>query len=267
MFHIPLATSGSKIPLEKFWNVVLLYHNRPHLINRRLTGALTICFFKANFDTKTIKRLSELFTRPALLYEIRKLKEISKECVTRDLIESILKVHDKNVELTETTVDDFMKSFDDESVYISVRILYPRQSCYEKTVEIVTLDKKSKLATFLAVTEFDKKSLAPVFPYDIHRDSNESLRICVDVFDNAEDASADWLVDELFPKLLKWAENYDSKCEIQQSLSLIAIEKYVDLYHNLKVKYGENLVTVSFDNFYASFVTFCVWKFIFLDLA
>lgn len=77
-------------------------------------------------------------------------------------------------------------------------------------------------------------------------EQNKFLKICVEDFKLAELKSSDWLADNLFPKLMSWAETSTENKIQQKSLSLINVEEYCTLYHNLKIKYGDNMVKVWF---------------------
>lgn len=55
-----------------------------------------------------------------------------------------------------------------------------------------------------------------------------------------------WLNEKLIPKILKWASSDISNKNgmAEGSLNLISLEDYNDLYHELKLKYGKNIVEV-----------------------
>ncbi|KAF5269671.1 hypothetical protein FQA39_LY08594 [Lamprigera yunnana] len=234
MISIPLISLDAEVTDQQFWHSISLYHNRPHLVNRRLVGVAQALFLRVN----SIKPLIELFTRSAILYEVRKLKVLSKEYITVDFVKNILEPYDKNVILEEATLEDLL--IFDESVFVSVRILLPRQDM-ESCLEIVILDPKNKTCTFYGVSEFDKKALVPLFPYNISLTSKH-FTIELQTFEDAETASAEWLSDRLFPKLVNWMNNYQSNVIAQPSMSLVCLEHYTDLYQRLKKQYGKKIV-------------------------
>lgn len=237
MFQVPLATSCTIVPLENFWESILLYHDRPHLINRKLAAANQILFCKLNIDLDICK-INEIFTREALLYEINKLKVLSN--FSTDCIKSIVQTYYKNIEIVKSNWDDFKNN--NESTFISIRLLFPRTQG-EKCLEIVILNKLKKTVTFYAIQDRTSKLIAPDFPYNIELTSSGYLRIILNSFDDAETKSSDWLADKLFIKLLKWAENLNLNTNpILKSLSQIDTEKYCELYNQLKNKYAEDLV-------------------------
>ncbi|XP_018330185.1 probable tRNA (uracil-O(2)-)-methyltransferase [Agrilus planipennis] len=242
MLRLPLVTNDEFVSVDQFWSALLLYHERPHIANRRIIGASQIFFMKVQFKSKCVKRITELFTFSALIYEIRKMEKLSKEYVKPDFIKSILEPYDKKCELKESSVDEFLNC--QNGTFISVRILLPRQNNYKQNVEVVVFDKNENLnvVTFFSVAERNEKIAAPVFPYDIEFLPPGIINVCVDCIEYAETVSADWLVGVLFPKLMKWAKESAFKLDVKNSLSLVNIDLYSNLYHSLKEKYGKQIV-------------------------
>lgn len=124
MLQVPLATSSTQYSTDAFWEAVTVYHDRPHLVNRRLLAASQALFYKVIFSCKDVKHISELFTKPAILYEMRKLESISKEAMTVEFLKNMIDCFDKNVELIP--VDE--KAFQEErhGIFVSARVLLPR---------------------------------------------------------------------------------------------------------------------------------------------
>lgn len=61
-----------------------------------------------------------------------------------------------------------------------------------------------------------------------------------------------WLSNIFLPKLVKWnvsIDDYDTKSKLEfsgiESLSLINLMEYNQLYNDLKIKYGEHMVKVT----------------------
>ncbi|GLV32377.1 uncharacterized protein CBL_00914 [Carabus blaptoides fortunei] len=110
----------------------------------------------------------------------------------------------------------------------------------KKCVECVILDKENNIATFIAISDCTKIALSPNFAFDIELDKGKLMKISVNDIEIAEEKASAWLADILFPKLLAWTEIRDTP--VQKSLALIAVDKYCQLYQDLKLKYGENIV-------------------------
>lgn len=260
MQQIPLAQCSTQLDINKFWEVLLIYHNRPHLVNRKLLAASQVLFCKLILDTKGVSRVKDLFTRPALIYEIRKLKELSKHSITTDLIKNIVECYDKNVQIIEKDMSHFKSAT--TGIFISIRILLPRGNIPEKCVEVVILDKDNRCATFLCASEFNSSNVPiPVFPYDIELTTSSNLRLLVNEIEDADTSSAEWLCNKLFTKLLKWSQNEQSETT-SVSLSLVSSDDYCSLYANLKNKYGKDLVKR-----WSTKATTSPQKFVFEDIA
>lgn len=239
MKYLPLATSGGILPYKNFWNAIYLYHDRPQVINRKVIGTSKSYIYKINFSCSSTK-VSELLTHAALLYEVRKLKEIN-EIVCLNLLQSILEPYDKTVSITQVQLDFMRCSYD--GVFISVRRLLPKQSTHF-CLEIVLLDKDQNDVVF-SVAEDDKHISAPPFPYHLEYASTGHIRILIDNFEDADTPSSEWLVDKLFPKFLKWIETFDEATITDPSLRLVDVEVYSELYKSLKHKYGQKMVKVN----------------------
>nr|CAH7730621.1 unnamed protein product [Callosobruchus chinensis] len=239
MFEVPLATSGVPLSPITFWEIVMLYHSRPHLVNRKLAAVSQILLFKVNFHCKGIKHLSSLFTRPAILYELRRMKDLNSQHITEDFIRNIVECFDSNLHLV--TASEAELNDKSSGVYISVRVLLPRMSSLKKSLEVVILDKDTNKAIFHAVGESTKLCLAPPFQYEIELCAGGIMRLNIQNFEDADSPSAVWLADKLFPKLLQW-----SNCDIDHntitSLSLIQADEYCMNYTELKIKYAEKLI-------------------------
>lgn len=90
----------------------------------------------------------------------------------------------------------------------------------------------------------DVSELLPDFSYKISY-KNKFLTISTST-DQKDTKSALWLKNVLFAKLEKWIENSnDEKSEGIKSLNLIDMEEYNQLYSELKIKYGTEMVKVS----------------------
>lgn len=236
MDQVPLITSSTQVPLEHFWRGVLVYFNRPNVVNRKLAAVAPLIFCKISLNCPDIKQLRDIFTWESLIYEIRKLKDSQ---VTPQFIRNITEIYDKSATIKETNFETLHNCY--EGTYVSIRQLFPRKG-NEKCFEIVIFDKDTQTATFFAPQEQNSQIIAPRFPYHIQLTKSGNLCINLNNFEDADTTSAEWLADKLFPKLLKWGENDIDETSIIKSLSLIVPNKYCELYSELKLKYGKSLV-------------------------
>lgn len=240
MWTIPIITSSTTVLLNRFWDAVMIYHDKPHTVNRKLGGIVQLSFFE--LISAKIKNVYDLFTQSGILYEVRKLKDITSDFITDDFIRSFIEPYDKNFELRKSDINDFKNSY--ESVFISVRILLSRIKGHENCVEIVILSKKDNKAVFHSVCVDKEKSIAPQFPYTIEYMNSGHVRIVLENIEDCESNSANWLCESVFAKILKWTESLEDNSSRIESLSLIDVEQYYKLYHSLKTKYSQALINV-----------------------
>ncbi|XP_022918113.2 probable tRNA (uracil-O(2)-)-methyltransferase [Onthophagus taurus] len=233
---IPLITSGCTVSLDKYWESVMVYHNRPQLVNKKLMGVTQASFYSVQ---SSLTNLLEFLTCSAILYETMKLPQLTKINIC-NLINDILKPYDKNLVLTKIDLNDFNSST--SGIFISLRIVIPKLSIHKKCVEIVVLNKNKNIASFIAGME-SNVNIAPNFLYNLELMSSNHVRCTVNNFEDADTNSANWLVDKLFMKLIKWAQE-ELKEPPQESVKLISMDAYSDLYVNLKEKYGKDMVKI-----------------------
>ncbi|XP_066144172.1 probable tRNA (uracil-O(2)-)-methyltransferase [Euwallacea fornicatus] len=238
MFPIPLAMSSTTIPLEKFWDAVFLYFNRPHLINRKIITTSVNSYFEVRFDSNGLK-LHELINRAAVLYEARNFRNISADDIKKNFLKNLLYCYDNNLELNDVSFENVKIAH--KGTFLCTRILFPRIKNSPNAIEIVILDKEYNKATFLAVTDSERVLIAPSCPYEIELTNSSNLRVNVPTFEDADTAHAQWLADKLFSKLVKWAAEDLNEGKIH-SLSLINSEEYCFMYNRLKECYGVTLV-------------------------
>ncbi|XP_057667449.1 probable tRNA (uracil-O(2)-)-methyltransferase [Diorhabda carinulata] len=236
MFSIPLVTSSGGFNFPLFWEIVVLYLNRPYLVNKLITATTKIGLYKIEYNGNQI---NELFTKSAILYERRKLINLSKETVTEEFISNIIEYNVRNLAITKVGDEYFSNA--NTGVYISLQILISRKNPDHKVLEIVILDKDKNCATFMSPYERTEDILTPNFVYQFELNGN-NFRINLQEFEDAETSRAEWLADTLFPKLLKWSQCATDKKNTVQSLSLVPLDEYCILYDRLKRNYVKGLI-------------------------
>lgn len=113
-------------------------------------------------------------------------------------------------------------------------------------LSICRLDFTSRSASFIAVDVAD--GVSP-FSYKVMLTSDNLISIEA-IGDELDKKVFTWMKHCLLPKLVRWCdhelgEGSQGTVSSVQSLSLVDIEEYNDLYNELKVKYGLEMVKVS----------------------
>lgn len=239
--HIPIITSSNVVPLQQFWKSVLLYHNKPHTVNRKVAGVIQLYLYE--FDSKKIKNVNDIFSYSGILYELCKIDDINSKSIDENFVLKFTEPYDKEFKPKKVCLRTVEHAT--TGLFISIRILLSRIKPYEKSIEVVLLNKTDNCATFLAVSKDLKYSIAPPFLYTIELETCGHVRIFLDSIENCESSSAGWLCAHLFKKLLIWSEDYETNEECLESLSLLHVGVYYNLYHTLKDKYSDEILKVS----------------------
>lgn len=244
---IPLSTSGNVVTPEQFWSGILVYYNRPHLANKKIIGTKQYYIYQLNYDEDKIKDVTEQLSYTSVLYDARRIKEYN-ESNLYSLVENLIKPFDKTATLIAW---DKALPFT-LGVYVSIRVLIGRKN-NTQCVEVILINKDKNLISFTASCENEReKLLAPPFQYIFTLNETGHVQLNVQDFKDADTPSAEWLVEKLFEKIMKWMENEflsnvsgNTFLKIpKESLSLIDIEEYTELYDGLKVKYGNRLINI-----------------------
>ncbi|PSN39820.1 hypothetical protein C0J52_18429 [Blattella germanica] len=208
--------------VEQFWKAVNIWNTNPHLINRRLRGA--VCMF-----TGKILNSSTELNIDSLLLQIKSASTNVTSFMTNTEILQTLQASNIDLEITDDVTDD--------GVYIYIKRLMPRNG-----------DKFQECMELAVLEDTEGKHVIPSFPYSICYVAKER-EICLKLKaeDNVNVVSKEWLKDQFFPKLVKWAETAECENEEKQgtsSLKLIDMIKYSQLYEKLKRKYGPEMLKV-----------------------
>lgn len=242
---VPLASSVSPVHPVNFYHALRIYHVRPHLINKKLCGVSNLFFYNTHFQSIS-NNLSDLINYTSLTYETNKIdhRNYSKDTLST-LVKDLLLPYDKNLVLDEISQEEFKNTH--TGIIITVRLLLPKQESGNNTVEVVIFNYNEQYVQFLAASSSDKvKLVAPPFQYKFEL-KNNFLQLIVDIT-NADTCSGEWLADKLFPKILKWSEESNDDKVIVQSLSLVDVEQYFDVYRRLKEKYGKKMIDMWTEN-------------------
>lgn len=268
--------SFGSCPVENrpnFWKAILLSVTKPHLINRRLAGAEQIAVlqsnsFGLNTDGKLIKQI-------ACSIQKQFDEDIDSDFMQKILNEMQLSDRFQEVDIHKLSEYDLNKK---EHVVVILSKLLPKNLVsYKCTYEIAILGnvqhlniqcKFSVLNLFISFTDFVNKQVAYLnllknqttgfikkfaIQLNDHEDGTSNMNV---VAPNDADENftrqLNWINSIFMPKISKWIISMDeqyadkpkSVFESIESLSLVNLTEYNQLYNDLKVKYGEHMVKV-----------------------
>ncbi|KAK0174846.1 hypothetical protein PV327_010569 [Microctonus hyperodae] len=232
-----LASKKINATLNEFWAAISIWLNNPHLINKRISSSKII--LKAKLNVNNVE---------SVINNLVNIDDVS-ELIKNDMSNNIESLN--VIELSPLSIDmDLFTEINNEGIFLIIKKLFPRNNDkFTSTVEFTIVDKNNLCIISLHKRiDNEKNSLGIVWPYKImfNDDLKEISIMLNNIENNSTHASIEWYKNKLFPCLIKWMENNDNYNDknsfIKQSLSLVSIEKYTELYTNLKKKYGAKLV-------------------------
>ncbi|XP_070541406.1 probable tRNA (uracil-O(2)-)-methyltransferase [Ptychodera flava] len=230
-----------------FWKAVDIWIQKPHVVNRRLCGA-TILYR----DNVLINNLS-LFLKQRQDTLVKELSNTSDIVIDKSSLERNQHLGSDDEPQTEGVTDCLGN---DLYVEFCIRKLLPKY--LQRSVplhEHVILDKKMRCAVFMSFhsihgSKCEEDGMTVVlYAYRIHFSKEDEPRISLQILDNQPPVdltngvtlpTADWLVKNLLPKLVKWSMDSNPGQSVNSN-SLISMEKYTVLYQQLKQKYGPEI--------------------------
>lgn len=235
-----IVTKQCLVDNADFWKALEIWLRNPHLINRRILSSTKLFLCKI-VDTDNFN-VSEWF-------ESVKNHLVIVDDVPEFIVNSITKFYNKKVSIETCSGLEDIKYFqsNNSATYLQIAKLLPRHpNKFSQTLEVSFINIKK-----CSVTQFfykynnsaEKKILGFDYPCQVQYDGN-NINIQVQHFDEWKNSSnLVWLKESFFPKILKWIENENPKNNlINGSLQLVPCERYNDLYTNLKIKYGKEMV-------------------------
>ncbi|KAJ9580868.1 hypothetical protein L9F63_023956 [Diploptera punctata] len=223
--------SETSATLQQFWRAIDIWNTNPHVVNRRLCGAISM------FTGKLLDQHENLVSK------IRAACVEVNSSTTNVEIMQILHLAGINIHITSDLYDN--------GIYIMIKKLMPRNS--DKFNECLELfhapDKLQNEVLFVGLKdEAEGPTLIPCFPYSFsYVEGKTEIHLKYRTDNEFESASKDWLKLQLFPKIIKWAESAVMSSEdsgLVKSLGLVDIVKYNQLYQHLKKKYGPEMVKI-----------------------
>lgn len=135
MFKITNDYSVEKL---NFWNSVFLYYSSPHLINRRILSASTLFLLKIQFKHELFK-LQDILKYSVLESKINNIESINSKYLDTTIVTNLFEEYENCFSYSKTNLDEL--KFSEDELFISVRILFPRNVKSDKCVEFVIIGK------------------------------------------------------------------------------------------------------------------------------
>ena len=238
----------SKITIEHYWQTVLLYLNRPNLINRRYIGSQCMKCWKTpveNVNYEDIEKLDHWssFDHNKLenvlhLSTIQSPPTVEELCSNKNVYIVLRKLFRKQ------SLKSLQKSKNDTEpdIEFDAFVLYPAQARFS----IIILNNIPNSEDFSLQQE--------QYSYSMNFDS-ETAKLKVEFLlgtENSATKTSYWLENVLTPKLERWivmssetsSKEEESGNQIQGSITRISIETYCSHYNRLKSKYSVELLEI-----------------------
>lgn len=223
--------------LENFQKSIILYATKPHTINRQLAGAEHVAIYKYPTElNEDIHRIDEYIrTHPNAV-------------IDKDFVPKLFEALDWRGNLIEINKSDLVDELNGNGSVIVLNKLLPKNlKIHSKCVELVvigprvasfhSLDRTSILSkSFKLTTDFANGKLTAGISNDNDRSADYKMKLI------------NWIERIFLPKIQKWIDSgacVQSDDQSIQSLALVDLHEYNELYNELKVKYGENMVKVN----------------------
>ncbi|XP_046447800.1 probable tRNA (uracil-O(2)-)-methyltransferase isoform X1 [Daphnia pulex] len=209
---------------ERFWNTLKVWSQKPHVVNKRLSGVASIANWKCVSQFLSWQEIIEKHLVLIGLDEIELEKKMDGMKWSKSEHWSI-EEHQENTCLA------------------SIRKCLPKQKSRHQTIlELEIIDFKLKCAVYVplsAPVEGEIEHLISPCPYAVVLGSSD---IELNVFKS--DIKGDWLLQNVLPKLRKWHAEMDEQHSAVESIRLVSLEAYNNLYQELKKKYVPNITKV-----------------------
>ncbi|XP_038054849.1 probable tRNA (uracil-O(2)-)-methyltransferase [Patiria miniata] len=262
---------------KTFSKAIEIWLLKPHVVNRRLSGAVVLYRTRTN-DGLTLGKLIQKFSTTSCelsdSFSAQYIETLTKDnaglsCDENGLKNSIPKYSENEQEHEErnSSCDGPESSphlTDENSRFeLCVRKLVPRSTGHrngsaEETVnEIIVIDHEECSATFIPLqnaseASSDSRNLMQTayrFTFSL-KTSRINLTISEDYKEPKSPSLAvacptiAWLQDCLLPKIAKWASEVSPDAPVRNSQALVSMERYSALYGELKKKYGAKFVEI-----------------------
>lgn len=254
-------------PARSFWKSIEIYITKPHVVNKRVSGVIHMGYAELPPSATTTSDFVNALAG-------QKTSESIQRC-NQDVVDHNLDVVINNIAIKlpvhdTTETNEFIQTFstadqpESRRVVVINKLLSKNAKMFENNWELVVLDFDGLSATFICIPNAISNgestanrfcSAAHLGTYRIGFADNTINTEFDDV--NAEVAkhpTVHWLQTGLLPKLKNWAartdeveQNAATQRSIESHCLLDDAEAYINLYNELKIKYGQEMVAVGSD--------------------
>lgn len=227
---------------ENFRQAIILYATKPHAINRQLAGAEQVSIFKypSTLKNDELDKIHEYIRmHPEAAVDVNYIPKLFDAL---NLKGELLKI-DKLQLLSEDNVSD--------SMIILNRLLPKNLKCHENCTELVHIGARSVSFLPLDRTSIISKAFKLEIIVENGSDGVGGL-VATTLPDknrstDCENKLLNWIERIFLPKIRKWIESSAGGSHNRNidSLALVNLQEYNELYNQLKIKYGANMVKVS----------------------
>lgn len=255
---------------QNFWRAVKLSIVKPHTISRKLAGSEIQGIYRCS--ASEVQLSDELLKRIATYISENNEERI----VNSESLKKCLKTFSDG--LIEEDEENFLKTSSEENqnlYFVLSKLLSRKLKGDGSAFELAVLGKFPKIkffyqffslkssllsdyhhnrAAFITLSNSEATNFVKTFFIELKKDLKE-CRLSANALKRSTDSDecftrqCGWVKHSYLPKIIKWMtsmENENEKCEFEniESLSLINLSEYIELYNELKVKYGEHMVKV-----------------------
>lgn len=218
----------------QFWQAINIWLNKPHVVNRRILVSSRLITFEYS---NTESQLFSWIEGPQFNSHFSSSLETSEieNCIFSS------KLFPTMINLNQVS----FVNLENNKKYVNISKLLPRNpEKFSPTLELTLVDRENnRITSFYKCFSNEKQSLGFLYPYKICYENNEMF-ISVEKRDE-NNSSLEWIKKQLFPRLIKWMNDNEMKNSfINGSLNLVSVDKYAELYSQLKEKYGVEIVKI-----------------------
>lgn len=273
--QIEKILSQSIAKLQNFWKALKLSVIKPHTIRRQLAGAEQIAIFKCTISepiayVEFCIQIASKISKPNRIFA--DCDFIPRICANLSVQTEVENIGAKYLHDTDIN-DDHSKHFIIILNKLLAKNLKVRQHSFELIIfgnDFICFKKRNQsnnnylclfkdpanyCAAFLGLQNTESIDTSKKFIIEAKNRNNNAAELVVSVLKDGSESTdllerdCKWIKHAFTSKVVRWIETMEDTEDsiIHQSISLLNLEEYNQLYNDLKVKYGEHMVKVKLD--------------------